>query len=99
VPNLKIEVEYLGHIRHITGDKRTEQVELRDDSSITDLFMMLSEKYGQQFKKAVYESGGTDLKSNFIATVNGLLLNQLEGVKTKLENGDHVVLMPVVSGG
>lgn len=99
VPNLKIEVEYLGHIRHITRDKRTEQVELKDDSSITDLLMMLSEKYGQPFKKAVYESGSTDLKSNFIATVNGLLLNQLEGVKTKLENGDHVVLMPVVSGG
>jgi len=96
---LKVKVEYLGHIKHILGNKRTEEVELRDNSSITDLFMMLSEKYGEPFKKAVYESGGADVKSNFIATVNGFLLNQLDGVKTKLKNGDHVILMPVVSGG
>jgi molybdopterin converting factor small subunit len=47
----------------------------------------------------VYESGGSDVKSNFMATVNGYLLNQLKGVETKLKNGDHVILMPVVSGG
>ena len=61
--------------------------------------MTLSEKYGEPFKKAVYESGGVDIKPNFIATVNGYLLNQLNGVKTRLKNGDHVILMPVVSGG
>jgi len=31
--------------------------------------------------------------------VNGYLLNQLDGVQTKLKNRDHVVLMPIVSGG
>ena len=51
------------------------------------------------FLKAVYESGSSDLKANFMATVNGFLLNQLQGVETKLKNGDHVTLMPVVSGG
>jgi len=99
VPSLKVVVEYLGHIKNILGNRRIEEVEIRDNSSITDLFMMLSEKYGEPFKKAVYESGSTDVKSNFIATVNGFLLNQLDGVKTKLKNGDHIILMPVVSGG
>jgi molybdopterin converting factor small subunit len=60
---------------------------------------MLSKKYGAPFKKAVYESGGSDVKSNFMATVNGFLLNQLKGVETKLKDGDRVILMPVVSGG
>lgn len=99
MPSLKVVVEYLGHIKNILGNRRIEEVEIRDNSSITDLFMMLSEKYGEPFKKAVYESGSTDVKSNFIATVNGFLLNQLDGVKTKLKNGDHIILMPVVSGG
>jgi MoaD family protein len=99
VPSLKVVVEYLGHIKNMLGNRRIEEVEIRDNSSITDLFMMLSEKYGEPFKKAVYESGSTDVKSNFIATVNGFLLNQLDGVKTKLKNGDHIILMPVVSGG
>jgi molybdopterin synthase sulfur carrier subunit len=96
---LKVKVEYLGHIKNLTGDKRQEEIEMRNDSSIADLLGLLSGKYGEPFKKAVYESGGADVKSNFMATVNGFLLNQLKGVETKLKNGDHVILMPVVSGG
>lgn len=72
---------------------------MKDDSSMAELLMMLSKKYGEPFRKAVYESGSTDVKSNFMATVNGYLLNQLKGIKTQLKNGDRVTLMPVVSGG
>jgi molybdopterin converting factor small subunit len=60
---------------------------------------LLSKKYGESFQKAVYEKNGADVKSNFMVTVNGYLLNQLSGVSTKLRKGDRVVLMPVVSGG
>ncbi len=92
-------VEYLGHIRNIVGNRRTEEIETGEKSSVADLLVTLSKKYGTPFKKAVYESGGSDVKSNFMATVNGFLLNQLKGVETKLKDGDRVILMPVVSGG
>jgi len=96
---LKVKVEYLGHIRNIIGSLREEEVDIRDEASIADLLMALSEKYGEPFKKAVYEKSGTDLKSNYIITVNGYLLNQLNGVETKLKHGDHIILLPIVSGG
>jgi MoaD family protein len=96
---MKVKVEYLGHIKNMIGDKREEEIHMQDASSVADLLVLLSKKYGEQFRKAVYESGGKDLKSNFIATVNGYLLNQLKGVETTLKNGDHIILMPVVSGG
>lgn len=96
---MKVKVEYLGHIRNIIGSVRDEEIEIRENSSVTDLLMVLSEKYGAPFKKAVYEPKGTDVKSNYIITINGYLLNQLNGVETKLKNGDHVALLPVVSGG
>lgn len=96
---MKVKVEYLGHIKNTIGSKRQEEIEIEDHASIADLLMLLSKKYGEPFKKAVYESGGLDVKSNFMATVNGYLLNQLKGVKTKLKNSDRVTLMPVVSGG
>ena len=96
---MKVKVEYLGHIRNIIGSVRDEEIEIRENSSVTDLLMVLSEKYGAPFKKAVYEPKGTDVKSNYIITVNGYLLNQLNGVETKLKNGDHVALLPIVSGG
>lgn len=96
---MKVTVEYLGHIRNITGSKRTEEIKIENNSSVADLLVALSKKYGTPFKRAVYESGGSDVKSNFMATVNGYLLNQLKGVETKLKDGDRVILMPVVSGG
>ena len=96
---MKVKVEYVGHIRSLVGDKNGEEIEIEDNSSIANLFLLLSQRYGEPFKKAVYEPGGLDVKSNFMATVNGFLRNQLKGVDTKLKNGDRVTLMPVVSGG
>jgi MoaD family protein len=99
VPPLRIKVEYLGHIKNILGSAREEEVEINDEASIVDLLIKLCEKYGEPFRKAIYQKGGSDVKPNYVITVNGYLLNQLDGVKTKLRNGDHVALMPIVSGG
>jgi MoaD family protein len=96
---VEVKVEYLGHIRNIIASAREEEVEIREGSSVADLLMVLSEKYGDPFQKAVYEKSGTDVKSNYIITVNGYLLNQLKGLETKLKNNDHVTLLPIVSGG
>lgn len=96
---MKIKVEYLGHIKNIIRSMREEEVEIQKDASIADLLEVLSEKYGEPFRKAVYEPKGTDVKANYIITINGYLLNQLDGVKTKLKHGDHVILLPIVSGG
>lgn len=96
---LKVKVEYVGHIRNIIGSAHEEEVEIKEKATIADLLTLLSEKYGEPFKKAIYQSGGADVKSNYIITVNGYLLNQLNGVETKLKNGDLVALLPIVSGG
>jgi len=96
---LKVTVDYLGSIRQTLGLKQAEQVELKDGSSICDLLSLLAEKHGENFKKAVYEPKGLDLKPFHILSINGLLLNQLNGIETKLKDGDRVILMPVVTGG
>jgi MoaD family protein len=96
---LKVTVDYLGSIKQTLGLKQAEQVELKDDSSVCDLLSLLAEKYGAPFKKAVYEPKGLDLKPHHILSVNGLLLNQLNGIETKLKDGAHIILMPVVTGG
>lgn len=92
-------MEYFGHVRNIIKSGREEEVEISEDSSIGDLLARLSERYGEPFQKAFYEPNGKDVKTNYIITVNGYLLNQLDGIKTKLKNGDHIALLPIVSGG
>jgi len=74
-------------------------MELKDDAAVCDLLSMLAEKHGDPFKKSVYEPKDPDLKPHYILSVNGLLLNQLNGIETKLKDGDRLILMPVVTGG
>ena len=96
---MKVTVEYLGYIKQTLGVEQGEHVELKNDALIRDLLTALAEKHGEPFQKAVYEPKDVDLKPHYIASVNGLLLNQLNGIETKLKDGDHVVFMPVVTGG
>ena len=94
-----IKVQYLGHIQHIIKSKREEEISIEEGSSVKDLLFLLSEKYGLLFEDAIYQKGEADLKSNYMAAINCYLLNQLDGINTKLKNGDNLSLMPVVSGG
>jgi len=96
---LKVKVEFLGHVRNVIRSNREEEVEISEGASIADLLTVLSEKYGESFKKAIYEKSSADVKSNYIITVNGYLLNQLDGIGTKLKNGDNITILPIVSGG
>jgi MoaD family protein len=96
---LEVQVEYLGHIKNITDQKRKEAIETKDDVTVGDLLALLSERYGESFRKAIYEPKGSDVKPNYIVAVNGYLLNQLKGLETRLKKGDRVTLLPIVSGG
>lgn len=95
---MKVKVEYLGFIRNMLS-KRTEELELPEGTSLQELLSKLSERYGADFKKQVYEPGQRDVKYGFVVTVNGILMDQLRGVETPLKNGDNVILMSLMSGG
>jgi len=99
VVTVKVTVDYLGSIKQTLGLKQAEQVELKGLAAVRDLLSSLAEKHGDPFKKTVYEPEDPDLKPHYIVSINGLLLNQLSGIETKLKDGDRVILMPVVTGG
>jgi len=96
---MEVTVDYLGHIKQTLAIREAEKVKLKDQASLRDLLSLLAQKYGEPFRKAVYEPKSVDLKPYYILSVNGLLLNQLKGLETRLKNGDYVILMPVVTGG
>ena len=95
---MQVTIEYLGFIRNMLS-KRTETIELHEGARLKELLSRLSERYGAEFKKQVYERGQKDLKYGFVVTVNGVLMDQLDGVETQLKSDDHVILMSLMSGG
>lgn len=98
VPSLFVKVEYLGYIKEFTGNK-LEEVEIKEGDPLKELLITLAEKYKKPFRESVYEKGDEDIKPNFTVTINGHSLNKMNGIKTKLKQGDHIILLPVLVGG
>ncbi len=96
---MNVTIEYLGYIKKKLGVERSEIISLNNKSSVYDLLILLSKKYGDPFRKAVFDPKDLELKPYHMISVNGLLLNQLKGLKTELNDNDQVILMPIVSGG
>lgn len=95
---MKVKIQYLGFIRNLIKQSEDE-FELEEDASLANLLNKIAGIYGKAFKKEVYEPGLRDVKMGFVVTVNGVLMGQLKGVDTRLNNGDNVILMSLMSGG
>ena len=95
---MKVRVQYLGYIKNMLN-KREDQLELEDNSSLADLLNKLVGINGAAFKKEVYEPGLNDVKTGFSVTINGVFIGQLGGLNAKLSEGDSILLMSLMSGG
>ena len=95
---MKIKVHYLGYIKNML-DKKDDELDIREGATLSELLEKLAGLYGQPFKKEVFEPGLKDLKTGFVATVNGILMDPLGGVQTMLKEGDNIILMSLMSGG
>ena len=95
---MKVKVQYLGFIRNLVKTSEDE-VELEEGASLSVVLDKIAGLYGRPFKKEFYEPGLKDVKMGFVVTVNGILMGQLHGVDTPLNDGDNIILMSLMSGG
>ena len=93
-----VKVKYFGHLG-VALEKKEEDVEVSSEATISELLGRLADTYGESFKEEVYEPRHKKVKEGFIATVNGIALGQLDGIRTKLKDGDYVTLFPLLAGG
>ena len=95
---MRVKVRYLGLMRIFTNQSE-EEFDFKEGSLLVELLNKLAAKYGDKFKTEVYEQTAKDLKTGFVALINGVLMGQLHGTETRLKNGDQVILMPLMTGG
>ena len=95
---MKVKIQYLGYIRNMLR-KGEDEFELGEGAFLSDLLNKLAGIYGEAFRREVFEPGLKDVKTGFVVTVNGVLMGQLLGVDTRLNDGDSVILMTLMSGG
>ncbi|MEM2112317.1 MAG: MoaD/ThiS family protein [Candidatus Bathyarchaeia archaeon] len=94
---MRINVLYLGLIRHTMGKKK-EEVEIKDNSTLSDLLNTLRETYSNL--KGIFKlEKESRVDPTFIVTVNGTLVDPLKGKEVKLKDKDTVALMTLIGGG
>ncbi len=95
---MNVKVHYLGLVKTYTNQSQDE-LELREGALLSELLNKLAADFGKQFTQDIYEPGTKDVKPMFTVMVNGVIIGQLNGLDTKLKNGDVIILMPLMTGG
>ena len=95
---MKIKVHYISLVKSVTKTGQDE-FNLKETAILSDALNKIAEKYGKPFTREVYDPDRKEMKSTFVAIVNGVLMDQLKGVNTPLKDGDSIMLMSLVTGG
>ncbi len=93
----KVTVKFFTTLREITG-KKEEQLEFSRPVTVKSLVGQLSKRYGKEFDDYVYDELG-DVRGHLQLLVNGRSVTVLQGLRTKLKDGDQVAILPPVGGG
>ena len=95
---MKIKVHYLSLVKSFTKTSQDE-FDLKEAAPLSELLGNVAEKYGKVFSQEVYDPERKEIKSTFVVLVNGVLIDQLQGINTQLKDGDNIIIMSLVTGG
>jgi MoaD family protein len=93
---MKVKIKFFTTLREITG-KKEEQLELPENATLENALDELSRKYGTEFIDYLFEKG--KIRSYLQILIDGKNLNQLQGKKTKLNDGCTIAILPPAGGG
>jgi MoaD family protein len=95
---LQVKVHYISLVKSYTN-KSQEEITLNDKATLAKLLDRIAETYGKQFSTEIYDPAKREVKPTFVVMVNGIHMDQLNGVNTMLKDGDSVILMTLMTGG
>lgn len=94
---MPLSIKFIGALRHISG-KTQLTVNFQKGTSLKELLSKLSQEM-PQLEKTFTEQQHNNSTSNALILVNGREISVLNGLETRLSDGDEIVFVPVVHGG
>ncbi len=95
---MRVKVHYISLVKSFTKTSQDE-FDLADTSALSDVLKQVADKYDKPFTAEVYDPERQEMKPTFVAMINGIHMDQLQGVKTPMKDGDSVILMSLMTGG
>ena len=94
---MAITVKFVGALRHFSGAGELA-LDCKGCASVGELVNELFKEL-PEIKRSLIDQQLEDPRPNALILVNGREIGVLNGLETKLKDGDEVVLVPVVHGG
>jgi molybdopterin synthase sulfur carrier subunit len=94
---MAITVKFIGALRHVSGAGEFD-LDCKDGISIRELMNEIT-KEAPELKRSLIDQQLEDPRPNALILVNGREISVLDGLETKLKDGDEIVFVPVVHGG
>ena len=96
---MKITIKGFLTLKEIMGSQAVVDVNL-EVLTVEDLLYVLANKYGEDFKKMIFDPKTHTLNRDVRVLINGGHYSHLpEKLKTRLREGDEVFLFPAIAGG
>lgn len=93
---IRVKVKFFGIFRKCAKNEYL-YIDLEEPATIESLMNKLSSQINDC--KKFFEFGLNDIKSNMIIVVNDKEIGVLEGLKTHVNDGDNVAIIPTIHGG
>ena len=91
-------MKFFAAIRELAAVK-DETIDLQSNTAVRELIQVLCQRHGGDFTEYVIDPNTGAPRSHLQILVDGKNLSSLEGLETRLSDGDEVALMPPVGGG
>jgi molybdopterin synthase sulfur carrier subunit len=93
-------VRFFTSLRELIGKKEeTLKFPNSEAVSVNTVLKRLAKRYGKEFVEYVYDRKTSEVKSFLQFLINGRSASALNGLDTKLEDGDVLAIIPPVGGG
>ncbi len=94
---IQVMIEIYGHFAELAGgNKRVVQIE---DATVRGVVKEMKNSWRKSFLESVLDEEGKEFGLSVLVLVNSQPVYQLNGMDTKLNEGDNLVFLPPMSGG
>ena len=94
---LKVKIKFLSVLIDVT-DVEELDLQMEDNSSLSNLLEQLALKYGTKFEETIFKSSN-GLNKYILITMNGRDIRALDGLNTIIKSNDDISFIPAIAGG